>query len=111
MGRRAVRHRVEGYCIGKDYLGPRDALIEALEKDGPGTLIHPLLGQMEVMCDNYSVMESRERGGYCLFQMMFVEAGSAEGGGEDTQSSVGGAAGGSESSASSSLNSGLGLKH
>ena len=38
MGKQANRFSVSGYCIGPDYLDAKDALIEALEKDGPGML-------------------------------------------------------------------------
>jgi prophage DNA circulation protein len=79
LGRRAVQHPITGYLIGPDYIGPRDDLIDALEKEGPGQLIHPLLKPMQVLCTNYTVTESRERGGYCSFEMMFVEAGSDAG--------------------------------
>jgi prophage DNA circulation protein len=79
MGRRAVHHPITGYLIGPNYLGPRDALIDALEKEGPGQLIHPLLRPMQVICETYTVTENRERGGYCTFEMQFVEAGSDAG--------------------------------
>jgi prophage DNA circulation protein len=79
LGRRAVRHPVTGYLIGPNYIGPRDQLTDALETEGPGQLIHPLLRPMQVICENYTVTESRERGGYCTFEMMFVEAGSDAG--------------------------------
>jgi prophage DNA circulation protein len=79
MGRRAVRHPITGYLIGPNYIGPRDELVNACETEGPGQLIHPLLKPMQVICENYTVTESRERGGYCVFEMMFVEAGSDAG--------------------------------
>lgn len=67
----------------------RNALIEALEMDGPGDLVHPSLsmsysggregaspgGPMLVMCERYSVTESRQKGGYYEFDLQFVEAG------------------------------------
>jgi prophage DNA circulation protein len=109
MGRRAVRHTVEGYQIGPDYLGPRDQLIRALEEDGPGMLVHPLLPRMMVMVDHYAVNESRERGGYCSFTMTFTEAGSIDGvsGSENTQAAVGDGASALEGAASRSLTSTL----
>lgn len=67
----------------------RNALISALEQDGSGYLVHPTLsrsyssnapgasagGPMLVMCERYTVSETRERGGYYEFDMGFVEAG------------------------------------
>jgi prophage DNA circulation protein len=78
MGRAAVRFAVQGYLIGPNYLDLKDALINALEQDGPGTLRLPLPYQgqdMEVMVINYGITESRERGGMCGVEMDFVEAG------------------------------------
>ena len=107
MGRRAVRHTVEGYCIGPNYLNQRDALIKALEQDGAGKLVHPLLPQMQVMCDQYSVLESRERGGFCMFSMVFIEAGSSsdlQSGEQDTGANVNSQASSVEGNAAAALN-------
>lgn len=75
MGRLARKFQVTGYLIGATYLRLRDNLIYALEIEGPGTLTLPTFGQMNVQCPTYSVTEVRERGGYCVFEMLFVEAG------------------------------------
>src|SRR5262249_36368593 len=56
----------------------KNALILALEQDGPGMLRLPMQFQfkdLKVMVLNYTVTESRERGGMCVFQMQFVEFG------------------------------------
>jgi prophage DNA circulation protein len=76
MGRRARHHPVQGYLIGSNYLPQRDQLIAALDAAGNGMLVHPLLGAMVVGCDHWTCQESRERGGYCTFEMAFSEAGS-----------------------------------
>jgi prophage DNA circulation protein len=89
MGKRAVRYAVTGYLITApgttrqsagtfDYRPARDRLINALESDGPGPLVHPLLpnNPLLVMCEAYTVTETRERGGMATFEMTFVEAGS-----------------------------------
>ena len=81
MGRRAKTHDITGYLIendprlGVDYRRARNDLILACEAEGPGLLILPTLPELKVACMNYSVTESRERGGYCIFQMRFVEYG------------------------------------
>jgi prophage DNA circulation protein len=95
MGRAANRFIVQGYLIGpnfgnpnlagpaeqnpqNNYLDLKDALIAALEKDGPGRLRLPLPYQMAdqyVMVMSYTVTEARERGGMCMLQMEFVEYG------------------------------------
>jgi prophage DNA circulation protein len=94
MGRSASRFIVHGYLIGhwpyqgapasadqsaKSYLIMKDKLVEALEKDGPGTLRLPMPYQksdIDVMVASYSVQESRERGGICIVEMDFIEYGS-----------------------------------
>ena len=78
MGRTAFQINVQGYCIGPEYLHAKNLLIMALEADGPGTLSLPLqynLSDVNVMVQQYSVTESRERGGVCTFDMSFVEYG------------------------------------
>jgi prophage DNA circulation protein len=81
MGRRARRFTIQGYLIGPNYLDLKNALLDALDADGPGTLRLPFTirggtgGDMEVMNVQYSVTEARERGGVCTVDMDFVEAG------------------------------------
>lgn len=78
MGRAANRFTVQGYLIGPEYLTAKDRLIQALEEDGPGTLRLPLpyrMRDVRVLALNYVVTESRERGGMCILEMDFMEAG------------------------------------
>jgi hypothetical protein len=102
MGREAVHWSFTAYILLNDRKlnrGPgavygsmivqRNALIQALEQDGPGDLVHPSLstsydggqqgasvgGVMLAMCERYSISESRQKGGYYEFDMQFVEAG------------------------------------
>jgi prophage DNA circulation protein len=78
MGRTANRFVVQGYLIGPNYLDMRDALIEELEKDGPGQLRLPLpyrMSDVTVVVQSYTVTESRERGGFCTIDMDFIEYG------------------------------------
>jgi len=96
MGRTAVRYQIVGYVIQRWAPGPdapptlgnmdwnydmaRDRLIAALESSGPGRLIDPYnnrIGPQLFMCERYAVTETRERGGYAQFEMVFVEAGAA----------------------------------
>ena len=86
MGRRAREFTVRGYIIvyprdgedvlqKKNYIPARDALIEALETDGPSTLQLPLLGVMNCACTRFRITEENRAGGYCVFDMSFVEYG------------------------------------
>ena len=75
MGRRARRFPVTAYLIGDDYQARRDALIAALEQEGPGLLVHYTFGTHRVSSDTYTVSERRERGRMCEIEMQFVESG------------------------------------
>ena len=90
MGRRARRHQVTAYLIGPDYLDDRDVLLEALEREGAGLLVHPTLGEFDVLCEGFGANERRERGGFVEVEMTFVEAGSKPGAtqSEDTSGKV-----------------------
>jgi prophage DNA circulation protein len=76
MGRHARRYQMNGYIIGPSYHLQKQALIHALEDSEGGMLMDPYLAQpMMAICERYSVTETRERGGFCVFDMVFVEVG------------------------------------
>lgn len=75
MGRRGRRFQVTGYIVGENYMLARDMLIRACEQEGPGMLIFDRLGEFLVVCEQYGVSETRERGGICEFDLVFLEAG------------------------------------
>jgi prophage DNA circulation protein len=86
MGRRAFEFTLRGYTIAypfnsnqplyqRDYRVPRDNLIKVLEEGLPGSLQLPTLPPMYVLCTRYRVTEEEKLGGYCSFDMSFVEYG------------------------------------
>jgi prophage DNA circulation protein len=86
MGRHAITFSVRGYCIQFMYDGPdtlhqrdyriaRDLLLRALETEGPATLQLPTLPPLIVDCPRYRLTEEEKAGGYCVFDMQFVEHG------------------------------------
>jgi prophage DNA circulation protein len=86
MGKRAIEFTVHAYCIAfprdtgialyqRDYRIPRDLLIAELEKEGAGFLQMPDLPAVSVVCPRYRVTHQEKFGGYCEFDMVFVEAG------------------------------------
>ena len=88
MGRRTMEFSVRGYIItfpldtddplGKrDYRIARDALIVALEQRGPAVLQLPTIAPFTVMCPQYRWSEEERAGGFCTFDMTFVEYGVA----------------------------------
>lgn len=93
MGKRATEFNVRGYLIvyptsqtsfgrqskdlrlRNDYRPARNALIKELERVGPGTLQLPSLPAMMVACQRYRLTEEERFGGYCTFDMQFIEFG------------------------------------
>lgn len=82
MGREVRTYNVEAFIVGDDYAERRDRLVERLEgasagfprKPG-GTLVHPTLGQVEVLCTRFEVVESTREGRMARISIDFVEAG------------------------------------
>jgi prophage DNA circulation protein len=92
MGKRTRHFSIIGYLVNKvgesqgkqsgmTYLEMRDILKYALEQETSATLKvqqgTPDFWSMIVVVDTFSVVETKERGGYCVFDMHFVEAGAA----------------------------------
>jgi len=89
MGRRAMMFSVRAFCIthpftmdgdkgllyNVDYRVTRDALLEALEARGPGTLILPTMPEAKVVVTRYRLTEEDRQGGYCSFDIEFAEYG------------------------------------
>jgi prophage DNA circulation protein len=87
MGRRPMEFSVRGYAIQyprdiegsrlyqRDYRLARDDLMAHLDAEGPGILQLPHLPPMRVVCQRYRMQEEERVGGYCTFDMSFVELG------------------------------------
>ena len=88
MGRRVKEFSVRGYCITfpvdtnidlyrRDYRIARDKLIDALETNGPDILQLPTMPPVKVVCPQYRWSEESRAGGFCIFDMTFIEYGVA----------------------------------
>ena len=85
MGRHAREFTIRAYCIAYqrddddlftiDYTVPRDALINALEQEGPGVLQLNTQPSQEVVVTRYRMTEEERFGGYCTFDITFLEYG------------------------------------
>ncbi|WBT59334.1 DNA circularization protein [Kosakonia oryzendophytica] len=76
LGKVSFRPNISAYVIGEDCYDQRDRLIEALNKPGPGTLIHPSYGEVKVCVDGEArVSTSASDGRMVRFDLRFVEAG------------------------------------
>lgn len=74
LGRGAAGFPIEGYVLGDDYLAARDALISALQDTaGPGQLLHPYYGSLQVICTSFRVRETPAEGGKATFAIDFAE--------------------------------------
>lgn len=77
LGRRARAFILDVFVggNGESWFGDRDALIEALEAEGPGLLIHPWHGAMQVVVFGYRQSEDTSEGGIARFSIDFGESG------------------------------------
>ena len=90
MGRKAMQFTVRAYCItypvdtpeplySRDYRVARNALLTALEQEGQGVLQLPTIPPIVVVCPQYRWTEEQKLGGYCTFDMTFIEYGDPPG--------------------------------
>jgi prophage DNA circulation protein len=77
MGRATREVKITGFLIGDACYKDRNLLLDACETSGPGTLIHPSLGQMLCSCESCEVTESSDAGRVVTFTLTFVESGDA----------------------------------
>lgn len=85
LGKKAKEYPIEAYVLqplpaeksSDTVFTRRDRLIAALELGGPGLLIHPYWGRLQVVVPSFAVgMQSRE-GGCARFTITFADAGAA----------------------------------
>jgi prophage DNA circulation protein len=72
LGLRKKEHSIEVFVSGDHYEDKRDALIEAINKPGPGTLLHPYMGSLNVTITDARKRESTREGGMASFTIGFV---------------------------------------
>lgn len=75
MGRKAREFTLEAFVIGDDYMAWRDKLEAACEQAGPGELVHPSRGRMQVAVQDCRATESIDQGGLASYSLTFIEAG------------------------------------
>ena len=84
MGRSTRRIRMSGFLVtdslvygGGNVLAQRDALVAAAETSGPGALMHPTLGALNVSVpgEGLSVIERWDMGRYFEISFTFIESG------------------------------------
>ena len=75
LGKRAGQWRIQCHVLGPDWDVQRDALVAAANRPGPGTLVHPYLGTLQVHCRQCEVTETSDEGRMARLQLLFVESG------------------------------------
>jgi len=76
LGKAPREFTLDVLVIGPDYMAARDRLIAALETPGPGVLVHPTFGAMQVaLTARARISESTTEGGMARFTLPFVQAG------------------------------------
>lgn len=75
MGQVPRNFRIDGHILGDDYFQTKDRLIRAAEQQGPGELIHPYFGTMQVQIGAFSVGEDNKTGRIASISFQFYEAG------------------------------------
>ena len=79
LGKKAFVFEIEGYIVQNlnndfDYFDERDALIEALDSEDVGILIHPYYGyRIAGVYEEATLSETFKEGGKATFNMTFVE--------------------------------------
>lgn len=63
---------LNAFVIGDDYHEQRDKLLEALEKEGHGQLVHPWMGTFDVVVGEAEVSENRNEAGIARFTITFI---------------------------------------
>lgn len=76
LGRGIKSWRLQIYVAGDDYMTQRDALEQAFDQDGPGTLVHPYRGPLQVYCQHPVRISERVAQGRAAFcEAVFFEQG------------------------------------
>lgn len=57
LGRSQKRYAIHGFLIGETYIAQRNLIISAVEQAGPGILIHPTFGILQVSITRFNWSE------------------------------------------------------
>lgn len=79
IGKELRTYKITGYINSEnvDYILLKDALIDALETEGSGDLIHPYDGLVTCFPSQFTLSESLQEFGLARFEMTFKETGAA----------------------------------
>jgi len=75
LGKKAAPINLQGHTVGDDFLEQAKRLIEACNKPGPGALVHPLFGTLQVVCTGCRPNWTLASKGKVVFSLSFIEEG------------------------------------
>lgn len=76
LGRSARKNKIEAFLVGDDHKEQAEKLVKAIEEEGAGTLIHPILGELNVnIAGPATVSDSVDNGRVSIISFSFIEAG------------------------------------
>lgn len=75
LGKVGETFKIDGYILGDNYFDLKKDIKEAANTEGPGELVHPYFGTMQVQCGAFSIDEVRGEGRYAKISFQFYEAG------------------------------------
>lgn len=76
LGSKTRTIRLTAFVVGENCFERRDNLLQALDQEGQGVLIHPWFGKLEVtVAGDCQVSHERREGGVVRFDLTFVEGG------------------------------------
>lgn len=75
LGKKLKSFNLDLLVIGDDYFQQRDALEVALDTEGPGELVHPYRGVINVQAGEFTLTESKDQGRVARFNVEFTLAG------------------------------------
>lgn len=78
LGRATRGFTVDAFVVGPNYVQDAQALIAAAEEEGPGTLVHPWLGSMQVSMKELMRVRFDAAAGHAVVTFSFVEPGELE---------------------------------
>lgn len=75
LGRKPQVYKMEAFLLGEDYDIDRNNLLRALQQEGPGELVHPNLGNINVAVIKAEVIEESTSNRIVRFSLEFHEVG------------------------------------
>ena len=75
LGKLPRRYQVAAFLVGDDCYQQKAAMIVACEQAGAGTLVHPILGSLQVVLIDFTTTDRRDRGRYVEVEFDFIDAG------------------------------------